>query len=149
MAQILHQYAEQNRQHFHLSEDPTIKIEVHGFHPVFRVAPNGQLLIELVAQFAQTDRSKVTELGGLPLRGGTTLVASANGKIRYVISKPLPSANLEPGKQKEAQARLERQRTYLKLTDLADPKLSYASQQQIANRMRLRMNLASLHQGVS
>jgi hypothetical protein len=149
MAKILHSYADQNRQHFHLSDDASIKIEVHGFHPVFRVAPNGQLLIELVVQFAQTNRSMTNELGGLPLRGGTTLVASADGKIRYVISKPLPAANLEPGKKLEAQIRLDRQRNYLRLTDLADPKLSYWGPDEIANRMKLRMNLAALHQGVS
>jgi len=147
MAKVLHKYAQDNLQYFHLSGQ--LKIEVHGFHPVFRVAPNGQLLIELVAQFAQTDRSYTKELGGIPLRGGTTLVASADGKIRYIISKPLPSPNLTDSKKKEAQTRLDRQRTYLRLTDLADPKLSYWTQDEIANRMRLRMSLASLHQGVS
>ena len=149
MAKILHDYAQQNRQFFHLSDNPGLKIEVHGFHPVFRVAPNGQLLIELVVQFAQTDRSFTTQLGGLPLRGGTTLIASADGKIRYIISKPLPAPNLSPAKKLEADARIERQLTYLKLTDLADPRFSYYSPQDLSNRMRLRMNLASLHQGVS
>jgi hypothetical protein len=83
------------------------------------------------------------------LRGGTTLIASAEGKVRYIISKPLPSPNLTAGKKREAEARIERQRAYLKLTDMADPKLSYYSPLDLANRMKLRMNLASLHQGVS
>jgi hypothetical protein len=148
MAKVLHSYAQQNTRNFHLSDDPNIKIEVHGFHPVFRVAPNGQLLIELVVQFAQTDRSRTTELGGLPLRGGTTLIASADGVIRYVISKPLPSGNLSLSKKREAEARLERQLSYLRLTDMADPKLSYYSAQELAIRMKLRMNMAALHQGV-
>jgi hypothetical protein len=123
------------------------KIEVHGFHPVFRVAPNGQLLIELVAQFAQTDRSRTEDFGGILLRGGTTLIASADGTVRYVISKPLPSPTLNPSKKIEADARLQRQLAYLHMCDLTDTKLCYSSADEFKNRMRLRMNLAALHQG--
>lgn len=147
MAKVLWDYAKANAQHFHLSTDPNAKIEVHGFHPVFRVAPNGQLLIELVAQFAQTDHSRTTEFGGLPLRGGTTLIASADGTVRYVISKPLPSPNLDASKRLEAEARVERQRSYIRRMDMEDPKLGYCSEQELANRMRLRMSLSALHQG--
>jgi hypothetical protein len=147
MAKVLWNYAMTNAQHFHLSTDPNIKIEVHGFHPVFRVAPNGQLLIELVAQFAQTDHSRSAEFGGLPLRGGATLIASADGTVRYVISKPLPSPNLDASKRLEAEARVERQRSYIRRMDMEDPKLGYCSAQELANRMRLRMSLSALHQG--
>jgi hypothetical protein len=125
-----------------------VPIEVHGFHPVFRVAPNGQLLIELVVQLVQTDRSQVRDLGGIPFRGGTTLIASADGTVRYIIPKPLPSPDLPPETQKIAEQRLERQLNYLRVCDMADPNLSYLRADQLTNRMRARMNLRFLHQGV-
>jgi hypothetical protein len=76
------------------------------------------------------------------------LIASADGQVRYVISKPLPSPDLTPNKKIEADARLERQLAYVRLCDLTDAKLCYSSKEEFANRMRLRMNLAALHQGV-
>jgi len=35
---------------------PVLPIDVPNFNAVFRTAPNGGLLIELVAQFVQTDK---------------------------------------------------------------------------------------------
>ena len=82
-----------------LSLDPQRKINVLGFHPVFRVAPHGQLLVEIVAQFAQKDDVFDSEFGGVPLRGGTTVVAAADGTVRYAISKPLGSRALSEGRR--------------------------------------------------
>ena len=71
--------------------DPDLDIRVAGFHSSYRVAPDGQLLIDIVAQFEQRKPETSDEFGGVPLRGGTTVVASADGVVRYVISKPFES----------------------------------------------------------
>jgi hypothetical protein len=64
-----------------------------GIHAAFRVAQDGQLLVETVAQFVQklavTDPKLELKLGGIPVRGGSTVVAKANGNIQYVIHKRL------------------------------------------------------------
>lgn len=146
MAQQLHAYATANAERLLLA--PGVPIAVHGFHSVFRVSPNGRLLIELVAQFAQQDRSRLDEMGGIPVRGGTTVVASADGDVRYIIAKPLLSSKLDPARQREAAARLERQQAYVALCDLNDARLAYASEDYARRRMAARMNLSALHQGV-
>lgn len=146
MASQLHAYATQHADRLLL--DPRRTIAVHGFHSVFRVAPNGRLLIELVAQFAQEDRSRLDELGGIPLRGGTTLIASADGEVRYVIAKPLRSDALGAAKKREAEARAERQLAYVRLADVADPTLALREEHELPTRMARRMSLAALHQGV-
>ncbi|MBL8719447.1 MAG: hypothetical protein JNL79_25895 [Myxococcales bacterium] len=62
-------------------------IKVDGFHPVHRVAPSGELLVEMVAQLVQSQRP-APELGGLTYRAGVTLVATLDGRVRYAIKKP-------------------------------------------------------------
>jgi hypothetical protein len=145
MAGQLYAYAQANAPALLL--DPSRKIEVHGFHPVFRIAPDGRLLIELVVQFAQKDEQQNDDLGGIPLRGGTTLVASADGTVRYLIAKPLPSNLLIPAMQREAQARYERQVNYVRLCDSVDANSAYLGSEEFKVRMAARMNLSSLHQG--
>ncbi len=142
---ILQKWATDNRGA--LSLDPALKIEVAGFHPVYRVAPDGRLLIEFVAQFAQQNREMKGRLGGLPFRGGTTIVASVDGHVRYVIAKPLTAAEGSP-KWKEAKQRLEDQEAYLSAADAVDALYPYASETYVANRMALRMNFAALHGGL-
>lgn len=137
VASELHEYADVNREALLLRAD--LPVQVQGFHSVFRVAPSGQLLIELVAQFLQTDRS--VEFGGIPLRGGTTVVASADGTIRYIIPKPLlPDSD-------ELKARLERQRRYLAMADAVDPESTYESDASFAKRALRRADLSRLHAG--
>ena len=143
MAQRLHAYAEANRESLLLH--PDLSIQVQGFHPVFRVAPNGQLLIEFVVQFVQTDRTRRNELGGLLLRGGCTVIACADGEVRYVIAKPIAHPTLDPLHQELAAARLARQRRYLALYDAIDPHLSYGTRDEYATRMVRRANLRALH----
>jgi hypothetical protein len=143
---ILNKWANANRQSLLLHPDPNIKIEVVGFHPVYRVAPDGKLLIEYVAQFAQKDDSKKKQLGGLPFRGGTTIVASVDGRVRYVIAKPMNTSADAP-KAAEANFRLNAQAAYLRAADALDPLFPYASDEYIENRMALRMNIAALHGG--
>jgi hypothetical protein len=143
LATQLHQYAVANYKGLLL--DPAVKIEVAGFHPVFRVGPDGQLRVELVAQFAQ--KQEHPDLGGIPFRGGTTVVAAADGQVRYLIAKPLPSGTVDPQTRAEAEARLDTQRRHLALCDMADPAVAYTDDYHMADRMIQRMNLAALHQG--
>lgn len=139
VAEALHRYADANRAALFLRTD--LPIQVQGFHSVFRVAPSGQLLIELVAQFLQTDKSMTDAFGGIPLRGGTTVIASADGTIRYVITKPLlPNSD-------ELNSRLARQRRYLAIADAMDPESTYESDEAFMTRAKRRADFARLHAG--
>jgi hypothetical protein len=89
-------------------------IEVRSANHVFRVAPDGQLLLEFVAQFEQLSESN-PEGGTIPVRGGTTVVADGNGDVRYVIAKPLPSSRLPDQLSKAAKHRVDRQRDFVSL----------------------------------
>lgn len=141
----LHAWARANAPKLHL--DLSTPIQVAGIHTVYRVAPDGSLLIELVAQFAQQDRTKAEKLGGLPLRGGTTVVASLDGTVRYVIAKPLPSPKISAEKRSEARRRQDEQIAYVAALDARDVQFPYMSAKTMSDRMRLRMNFASLHGG--
>lgn len=126
-------------------------IQVQGFHALYRVTREGQLRIELVVQFIQTAADKEFEgLAGVPLRGGTTVVASSDGQVRYVISKPLPQK--KPGGADErtahAQARLSAQREFVEEADLWDARAAFDTEQYFARRMGARMSLARLHRGL-
>ena len=135
---------------------PNHRISVRGFHPAFRVAHDGQLLIEIVAQFAQrANKSEVEKLygkdklGGVPLRGGTTVIASADGRIRYVISKPLPSPRLRADQRRHANERLERQLDFVAKCDSADPRLPWDhTKEYYPRRIAAAMNFAAIHRGI-
>ena len=142
----LREYAEANAPQLGL--DPNRKISIQGFHPVFRVTPKGQLLPEIVAQFMQTDWSTKEELGGVPLRGGTTLVAAADGTIQYVISKPLPFAGASPLVERDGKARLERQRRFVREWDRSDPQLAWSGDAYRKTRIAASMNFANIHGGI-
>jgi hypothetical protein len=145
-AQALHRYATANA--LNLGLDPGRTIQVRGFHTVFRVAPNGRLLVEVVAQFAQMDRSVQADLGGLPFRGGCTLVASSNGAVRYLISKPMPKPGAERRPGDRGALRLRRQEEYVQLCDARNPLNSlaaYAAGAGHSQRMLELMDFAALH----
>jgi hypothetical protein len=140
-----------------LDPNPNLRISVRGFHPVFRFTPQGQFLIELVAQFSQrlgTTTSYVTgpntsglpsDLGGVPRRAATTIVASADGTIRYVISKPAPSPDAPPHMKRLAEARLARQDRHLLSFDLRDPLQPWASADYMSERLADSFDLIALH----
>ena len=115
---------------------------VRGFHPSFRVNSHGQLLMELVAQFVQrVDTAE--DLGGMRTYAGATVVASADGTIRYVISKPCEESLGEPF-TKEAQRRRMRQRLLVEACDREDPFLPWAGADYAKKRIA-KVNLARLH----
>jgi hypothetical protein len=81
-ATALQDYARQNSRALYLSRKS--KTEITTVRHSFRVAPDGQLVIEIIVQFVQR--------GARPSQHwGVTLVASADGSIRYVIpNQPIP-----------------------------------------------------------
>jgi hypothetical protein len=143
---LLANYARQNAEALGLN--PQRHISISGFHSAFRVAPRGQLLVELVAQFTQRDDTNKDAFGGIPLRGGTTLIASADGQIRYVIAKPLPHASISETFRRDAEARLARQKQFVADCDTLDAKLAWADEKYDKARIKMAMNFASIHSGI-
>jgi hypothetical protein len=133
-----------------LNLDPSRPIRALGFHPSFRIGAQGQLLVETVMQFVQTEEGtrEDDDFGGVPFRGGTTVIASADNTIRYIISKPLPSKSLSKAKQAEAKMRREKQLKFVELSDIYDTSLVWYDHQTFQKRMAQRMNFAAMHRRI-
>jgi hypothetical protein len=145
LAQELHRYAKNYA--VKLGLNPSYPIRALGVHPVFRVAPNGRLVIELIAQVDQKMPSSLDndEFGGLLPRGGTTLVIGFDGVVKYAIAKPLPNPQLPDVVNKTAQARLANQKKFLTTSDSKDAMLAYLDPREFAKRALLRANMSNLH----
>jgi hypothetical protein len=111
-----------------LGLDPALAVAVTGFHTVFRVSPDGQLLVELVARFVQEDQSVARDpaFGGLRLFGGSTVVAGADGRVRHAISKPL------------TRDRRDALRAWVAARDARDPMLAWGGARYEKRRMQLQ-----------
>jgi hypothetical protein len=129
--------------------DPRVPIEVKGFHPSFHVGENGQLLVELVAQWTQTypkgdDRRE--EIGGVVLRAGTTAVFASDGTVRYIAARPLPGPHLQYASHKDlAMRRISEFRSYVDALDAQDPVTLWCSQADLDRRMAGRATSAAAH----
>jgi hypothetical protein len=130
--------------------DPRRKIAALGFHPSFRIGSQGQLLLELVMQFVQEDEGSADkdEFGGVPFRGGTTVIASADETIRYIISKPLPHKGLAKDKLREANERGDKQKAFVEQSDFYDPALTWYDEKSYHIRMAKRMDFAAMHRRI-
>jgi hypothetical protein len=88
-----------NRNAARLGLSPDVKVSVPGMHAAFRLADDGQPRLDIVVQFLQhavsAEADLRAELGGVGLYGGATVIADADGSVRHVICKPLPSAPTE------------------------------------------------------
>ena len=123
---------------------PGLPVELGGFHTVFRVSPDGQLLVELVARFVQTLKGP----GDVPpLRGGTTIVASSEGRVRYAISKPLPSKKLRREAHREGERRKERHAGLAAEAARGDPSLTWGDARSVRRR-RAGVSFEALHRAV-
>ncbi len=145
LAQELHRYAKSHADKLGLNSNYPIR--ALGVHPVFRVAPNGRLVIELIAQVDQKMPPTLenSDYGGLLPRGGTTLVIGFDGGVKYAISKPLPNESLPEAVNKDAQTRLLNQRKFLTTSDLRDAMLAYLDPSEFSERALLRANMSNLH----
>ncbi len=143
----LHHFATENAAA--LALDPNRPIQLSGFHPSFHVDENGQLLVELVAQWTQTpdagDPGRV-EAGGVVLRAGTTAVFGSDGTVRYVAAKPLPGGHLSGATQQElAETRVQSFRSYVRDLDERDAVQIWSDQGYRDRRMAERANFAAAH----
>jgi hypothetical protein len=129
IAPSLHGWATANAELLHLSSDPKCPI---------RVAPSGRLVVEVIAQFTQQEleTEQDSEYGGLRFRGGTTVVATASGDVRFVIAKPIASRE-----------RRERQLRFVSDRDAVDPALSWADDEYAARRIA-HLSFRGLHDGL-
>jgi len=88
----LHGWAEAHRTE--LGFEDALPIEAHDFHPLFRVTENGNVRVDLVAEFVQTkklDEEWRSRLGCEAIRGGTTVICDENGSVRYLVVRPVPT----------------------------------------------------------
>ncbi|HSB35325.1 MAG TPA: hypothetical protein VLH41_00510, partial [Thermoanaerobaculia bacterium] len=138
-ARALRRWANENARALDL--DPGLRVGVEGFHTVFRVSPEGQLHIELVARFLQTAQGPGDVL---PLRGGTTIVASSEGRVRYAISKPLPSKKLRAEAHRMGERRAALQARLAEESDLGDLSLAWGDARSLRRR-RAHVSFAALH----
>ena len=121
----------------HLGLDPKQPIAVTGFHPAFRVGRDGGLHLELIAQFVQTDPSPASDLGGIRFRAGATVIAGADGRVRYAVLKPMVSG------RRDAYA------SFVAACDAQDARLAWEPPKSAyrARRIAARMDAAALHTG--
>src|SRR6185503_18857135 len=86
-----------------------IPVQAHSFHSVTRVGPSGSVNVEIIAELMQKMEVALDPKDkGSPkfeFRGGTTIVLTHEGKVRYAIQKSLEKDNA-------ANTRLQRQREY-------------------------------------
>jgi hypothetical protein len=147
-AVILSKFGRANAEALGLNPDPKRKIAAHSFHAVHRVAPDGQLKIEILAELMQQmdvdlDPSD-SDAGWFTFRGGTTLVLTEEGKVRYAIQKNI-------GEDNEENQRLAAQRTYYQDvgSSLAMTTYGYGEIQKYLPRRgkKTPMNFAMIHRG--
>lgn len=144
MAILLHAFADRNRAGLLLH--PKEKIVVDGLHTSYRVGQDGQIRFELIAQFVQKSTLESDDFGGVVLHGGTTIVVSAGGEVRYVIAKPLGAGDDAVAHVGESgPARRAAAAAFVRHADRTDPKTPYLEKSAFQLRMRARASLASLH----
>lgn len=75
-----------------LGFDPLSPVRVDGIHVSYRQAVDQRPRPELVLQLSQLrhDLPPLAADPDVPLRAGTTVIARADGVVRYLVTKPLP-----------------------------------------------------------
>src|SRR5262245_26585492 len=109
-----------------LGLNPDNKVQAFSFHAIHRVKPDGGLSVELIAELMQqmevpldpTDKTS----DKFTFRGGTTVVLTDEGKVRYAIQKNL-------GKDDAGNARLKRQREYYYSAEAAMAMATYGDKE--------------------
>jgi hypothetical protein len=145
-AKILSRFGRANAKALGLNTDD--KVQAFSFHAIHRVAPDGRLKVELIAELMQQmevplDKSD-TSSTKFTFRGGTTVVLADDGKVRYAIQKNL-------GKDNAHNPRLERQREYYYSSEAAMAMATYGGKE-ISDFLPRKghkrpMNFALVHRG--
>ncbi|MFO0577379.1 MAG: hypothetical protein U1A78_25515 [Polyangia bacterium] len=126
-----------------LGLDPSLPIQVIGFHPSFRTTQHGELKVDVVVQYLQKKEVADPEAGGMPLFGGTTVIATTSGRVRFVLKKPLPSA-VRRGRRAYEEELLHARRLCVEALDADDPLLPWAGPEYYASRLLLRRSSFAL-----
>ena len=100
------EYVRENALSFGL--DPNLKVAIRSIRPRIVATRDGEMLLQFVILAVQTDKEHPLSQFGVPMRGGATIVVDAEGNVRYVASKPMPSPTLTPEAQSAAMNRLAR-----------------------------------------
>jgi hypothetical protein len=122
-----------------LEQGPPVSIQ--GLHPTFRIGSNGRVRLDIVAQFIQEripDANQAGRFGGLRLFAGATVIFDQRGRVRYVISKPLPDKGGSNVRSLETIAR------HVASLDETDAGLVWHDADSFARRMIERSNFAML-----
>jgi hypothetical protein len=152
-AEVLTAYAKEPRFASLLELDPTRPVHLDGLHSAFRIQADGQLKIELVAQFTQSMKPPAgQDYGGIPIRGGATVVASVEAPdatiVKYAVTKPLPGPHLSRERREVAEERLADQRRFVEESDREDAFLAWSNAGWRRRRMRERADFRALHGGI-
>ena len=137
---------ERNADILGLVSDSSRPIAVKGFSPVYRVGVDQRLIVELVAQYVQTDRSR--DFGGLHPRAGSTVVFDSKGYVRLIIAKPLTHQATAPRYAGLAAQRAQRTDDYIEDRPQRSA-MAWCDDAYEGQRMQLRMDLRALHGGAS
>lgn len=101
-------------------------VQAHSFHAISRVGPTGQVKVEIIAELMQkTDvplDPKDEDSVEFTFRGGTTVVLTQDGKVKYAIQKSL-------GQDNPKNERLARQRAYYQQLSMSMAMTAYLNQQ--------------------
>ncbi|MFI4987141.1 MAG: peptidase M4 [Alphaproteobacteria bacterium] len=113
-------------------DDP--KIQVKSFHPIYRIGPDGRMVVDFVVEFLQKreEQSDPSDKGSpkFVFRGGSTVIFAHDGAVRYVIRKSIDSTS-----------RLVRQRQFVDRLGEISPLAIYHPEE------ALELGLAAVHRG--
>lgn len=145
-AKTLSRFGKANAKALGLSEDD--KVQAFSFHAIHRVAPDGRLKVEVIAELMQQmdvplDPDDKDSLE-FTFRGGTTIILTDEGEVRYAIQKNL-------GRDDAQNLRLQRQRDYYHTSAAAMAMATYSFEglrDFLPRRGRKRpMNFSLVHRG--
>jgi hypothetical protein len=131
-----------------LGLNPKEPVQAFSFHSIHRVAPDGGLKVEMIAELMQQmdvaldPDDKDSDV--FTFRGGTTVILTDKGEVRYAIQKNL-------GEDSKDNKRLQRQRDYYQNSMASMAMAPYGTEEMqnfLPRRGRKRqMNFSLVHRG--
>jgi hypothetical protein len=140
---LLHGFGTANAKLLGLSQEAGVAIQARRFHEVHRVGPDGKVNFDVVAELTQhrevpIDPADLTS-PKFVFRGGTTLIISSNGEVRYAIQKSIGHS-----KDDKTNERLQRQREYFAQLESSMGVTNYVDSKDAALRP---LNFNMIHRG--
>jgi hypothetical protein len=139
LARALHAFAESHWRELDLAPPAVARTAIQGFHPMVRWAEANIPIVDLAFTVTQTPKKawqKAPDLGGLPVTGGTTVIAHSDGTFRYVISRPMPKSPAEARETAE----------FVLACDERDPRGPWRTAKEHRSRQLARSQFRSLHE---